>query len=57
MCEAGPCEDLLVDLRGLGNTDFDHFERIPEEYASLEDVPKLSTDPDNSNEDQDIIID
>ena len=49
MCiKYGPCKDLLERLASLEDIDVDHFEEIPEDEVSLEDVPELIMDPDNS---------
>ena len=53
----GPCRDLLERLTSLENTDFDPFEEIPEDKISVEDVPELTMDPDNSDEDDNVVID
>ena len=50
----GQCTELLVHLRNLQNTDL--FGGTQEEKC-LEDVPGLPTDPDDYDEDTDIIID
>lgn len=42
--------------RILEETDVDPFERIPEEEVVQEDVPGLSIDHDDSDKDEDIII-
>ena len=56
MCiKDGPCKDFPVRLRSQENTDVDPFEEIPEDKISLEDVPGLSIDPGDSDEDEDII--
>ena len=58
MCtKYGPCKDLLKRLTSLEDTDGDPFEEIPEDEVSLEGVPELTMDPDNSDEDEDVVID
>ena len=52
-----PCKDLLGRLTSLEDTDVDPFEEIIEDEDSLEDVPELRMDPDNSDEDEDVAID
>ena len=53
----GQCRDLLECLKSLEDTDVDPFEEIPEDEVSLEGVPELRMDPDNSDEDQGVVID
>ena len=53
----GPCKGLLERLTSLEDTDVDPFEEIPEDEVSLEDVPELTMSPDNSDEDEDVVID
>ena len=48
---------LSAFLTSLEDTDVDPFEEIPEDEVSLEDVPELTMDPDNSDEDEDVVID
>ena len=58
MCiKYGTCIDLLVRLISLEDTDADPFEEIPDEEVSLEGIPELAMDPDNSNEDEGAVID
>ena len=58
MCiQYGPCKDLLERFTSLEDTDGDPSEEIPEGEVSLEDVPELIMDPDNSDEDEDVVID
>ena len=52
-----PCRDILERLASLKDTDVDPFEEIPEDEVSLEDVPELTMDPDNSDEDEDVVVD
>ena len=57
MCiKYGPCKDLLERLTSLEDTGVDPFEEIPEDEISLEDVPELTMDPDNSDEDEDVVL-
>ena len=53
----GPYKDLLERLSSLEDTDVDPFEEIPEDEVFLEDVPELTMDPDNSDEDEDVVVD
>ena len=57
VCEICSMFILQNHLGDLIDNDIDPFERIPEEDVSLEEVPELSIDPDNSGKDEDIIID
>ena len=58
MCiKCGLCKNLLERLVSLEDTDVDPFEKIPEDEVSLEDVPELAMDLDNSDEDEDVLID
>ena len=58
MCiKYGPCKDLLERLTSLKDTDVDPFEEIPEDEVSLEGVPELTMDADNSDEDEGVVID
>ena len=41
----------------LDDTGVDPFEEIPEDEVSLEGVPELKIDPDNSDEDEGVVID
>ena len=57
MCiKYGPCKDLLEHFTSLEDTDFEPFEEIPKDEVSLEDVPELTMDPDNSDEDGGVAI-
>ena len=53
----GPCKDLLERLTSFEDTGIDPLEEIPEDEVSLEDVPELTMDPDNSDEEEDVVID
>ena len=58
MCiKYGPCKDLPECLTSLEDTDVDPLKEIPEDELSLEDVLELTMDPDNSDEDEDAVID
>ena len=58
MCiKYGPCKDLLERPTSLEDTHVDPFEEIPEDRVSLEGVPELTMDPDNSDEDENVVID
>ena len=51
-----PCKDLLECLKSLEDTDVDPFEEIPEDEVSLEGVPELTMDSDNSDEVEGVVI-
>ena len=58
MCiKYGPCKDLFELLTSLEDTDVDPFEEIPEDEVSLEGIPEQTMDPDNSDEDENVVID
>ena len=57
MAHIKPYKDLLERLSSLEDTDVDPFEGIPEDEVFLEDVPELTMDPDNSDEDEDVVVD
>ena len=53
----GPCKDLIELLTRFEDTDVDPFEDIPEDERSLEDVPELTMEPSNFDEDEDVVLD
>ena len=58
MCiKYGLCKDLLECLTSLEDAGVNLLEEIPEDKVSLEDVPEPTMDPDNSDEDEDVVID
>ena len=58
MCmKYGPCKDSLERLTTLEDADVYLIEEIPEDEVSLEGVPELTMDPDNSDEDEGVVID
>ena len=57
MCiRCGSCKDLLECLTSLEDTGVDPFEEFPEHEASLEGVPELAMDSDNSDEDEGAVL-
>ena len=51
----GLCKVLLERLTSLEDTDADPFEEIPEDEVSLENVPELKLNPNNSDEDERVV--